>query len=262
MLSRIRAVYARRAILRLLVTRDLKVKYSDSTLGYLWSVLEPLSLVAVYWFVFTQIFTRSVGAEPYILFLVTGLLPWQAVQGVINESTRVLTRDKKLVRSTNLPRETWILRSVGTRMTELMFTVPVIVLFAIIYRNDIEVTAYIFAVPAAIIIQAILLTGIALVLAPLTVLFADLERLIRVISRLLFYASPVIYSTADVPDGLRELYAFNPVAGILEVYRAVFFPELFLGWGPTLISAGMSVAILLLGMFVFHGLERRVLKEI
>ena len=102
MISRLRAIYVRRDILRLLLSRDLKVKYADSKLGYLWSVLDPLLMAGVYWFVFTQIFPRGVGREPYILFLLLGMLPWNWASGVIGDSANALTADAKLVRSIQL----------------------------------------------------------------------------------------------------------------------------------------------------------------
>ena len=114
MVRRIRAIVARRDILRLLVARDLKIKYADSKLGYLWSVLDPLLMSGVYWFVFTQIFTRGVGASPTCSSCCAGCCPGTGANGVIRDSSRALTADAKLVRSSNLSREVWILRVVGS----------------------------------------------------------------------------------------------------------------------------------------------------
>ena len=69
-------LYVTRSILAVLIRRDLKLRYADSMLGYVWTVLEPLMMGSIYWFVFTMIFHRNVGAEPYIIFLLAGLLPW------------------------------------------------------------------------------------------------------------------------------------------------------------------------------------------
>ena len=93
-----------RHALWLLTTRDLKVRYSTSVLGYLWSVLDPLVMAAIYWFVFTQVFQRPVGTEPYIVFLLAALLPWMWFNGAVSDSTRAFLKDAKLVRSTMIPR--------------------------------------------------------------------------------------------------------------------------------------------------------------
>jgi ABC-2 type transport system permease protein len=84
--SRIGNLWGRRRVLWLLVTRDLKVKYAGSALGYFWSVLEPLMLAGVYWFIFTKLITRSIGEAPYVIFLLCGVLPWQFTGGSLRAS--------------------------------------------------------------------------------------------------------------------------------------------------------------------------------
>ena len=93
-----------RRSLWLLTTRDLRVRYSTSFLGYFWSILDPLVMAAIYWFVFTQVFHRGVGHEPYIVFLLSGLLPWMWFTGSVSDATVAFTREAKLVRSTTIPR--------------------------------------------------------------------------------------------------------------------------------------------------------------
>ncbi len=266
MLTRVRSVVARRQILALLIARDLKLKYAKSALGYFWSVLEPLLMVGVYWFVFTRIFPRSVGQAPYVLFLVLGLLPWYWASGVINDSSRAFTRDARLVRSSNLSREIWVLRVVGSKAVEFLFSLPVALLFVVIYQAS--PSAYLWAWPLAMLLQAVFLVGVGLILAPLTVLYNDIERLIRVLSRILFYLSPVIYGVQDVqtrdtvPEWLQRIYVLNPLSGIFDLYRAAFFPKFFAGWHEVGVAAVVSIGVLVAGMIVFRRLEGAVLKEV
>lgn len=264
MVSRPRAVYARRDILRLLIFRDLKVKYSDSKLGYFWSVLDPLLMSGVYWFVFTQIFSRGVGREPYLLFLLLGMLPWNWASGVINASMRALTADAKIVRSSNLSREVWVLRVVGAKAVEFLLSLPVLLLFVLIYRQ--RLSWYTLAFPLAMLIQTVFLVGVGLMLAPLAVLYDDVKRLMRVAMRVLFYLSPVIYGLRDVerraPEWAGHLFVLNPLAGSFDLYRASLFPGFFAGWTEVGIAAVVAVGFLVLGMSVFARLERRVLKEL
>ena len=100
----------------MLVVRDLKVKYAGSVLGYFWSILDPLMMAGVYWFVFTKLIHRQLGEAPYIVFLLCGMLPWQWFNAALRSSMKALTKDAKLVRSTNLPREIWVLRTVGVQV--------------------------------------------------------------------------------------------------------------------------------------------------
>ncbi|HEX7834946.1 MAG TPA: ABC transporter permease, partial [Pseudolysinimonas sp.] len=220
----------------LLTTRDLKVRYSTSFLGYFWSVLEPLVMAGIYWFVFTQIIHRAVGAEPYMVFLLGGLLPWTWFNGAISDATRAFTREAKLIRSTTIPRTIWVARLVLSKGIEFVFSIPVLAFFAIVSGATLHWQAVLF-VPA-ILLQVALTLGIGLIVAPLVVFFRDLERAVRLILRFLFYASPIVYGLHDLRDlGLERLGAFNPLAGVISLYRAAFFPEL-LDWFAVAVSAG------------------------
>jgi ABC-2 type transport system permease protein len=255
-----RTPFARyRHSLWLLTQRDLRVRYSTSVLGYFWSILDPLVMAGIYWFVFTQVFQRTVGNEPYIVFLLAALLPWMWFNGAISDCTRAFLREAKLIRSTRIPRTIWVNRLVLSKGIEFIAAVPVLIIFAIFSGAQINVDAVFF--PLAILIQAVLTAGVGLIVAPLVVFFRDLERAVKLILRFLFYASPIIYGTSDLPEQLHFWAAFNPLSGIFSLYRAAFFPN-ELDWFVVGVSAAMSVAFLAIGLLVFSRTERAVLKEI
>ncbi|NYD54962.1 ABC transporter permease [Microbacterium pseudoresistens] len=245
----------------LLSARDLKVRYATSFLGYLWSVLDPLIMSAIYWFVFTQVFHRTVGEEPYILFLITALLPWVWFNTSVGDFTRAFRKDARLVRSTAIPRSIWVNRVVLTKGVEFLCSIPVLIVFILFNLDHVHINPGLLWFPVGVLLQTILLIGLGLLVAPLCVLFSDLERTTALILRALFYASPVIYSVADLPAPFDVLGAFNPLAGIFTLYRVGFFPD---QWHttPVIIAVVMSVGFLALGMLVFRSLERTVLKEL
>jgi ABC-2 type transport system permease protein len=249
----------------LLTARDLKVRYSTSALGYLWSVLDPLVMSAIYWFVFTQVFQRTVGHEPYIVFLITALLPWVWFNAAVSDFTRAFNKDARLVRSTAIPRSIWVNRIVLSKGIEFLCSLPVLVLFVVVAsfdpRHPIEFNWGLLLFPVAVLLQTVLLVGLGLLVAPLCVIWTDLERTTKLILRALFYASPVIYGVSDLPGIFETLAAFNPLSGIFALYRVGFFPG---EWDPWVISVGavMSFAFLALGILVFRRLERPVLKEL
>jgi ABC-2 type transport system permease protein len=248
-----------RRSLWLLTTRDLRVRYSTSALGYLWSILDPLVMAGIYWFVFTQVFDRQVGHEPYIVFLLTGLLPWMWFTGSVSDATRAFTSEAKLVRSTTIPRTIWVSRQVLSKGIEFVLSIPVLAIFAIATGAALHWEAVYFLL--AIVIQAALTLGIGLIVAPLVVFFRDLERAIKLGLRFAFYASPIIYGIQDLPENLQMLGAFNPLSGIISLYRAAFFPQQ-LNWFDVGISAAMALAFLGIGLLVFRRTIRTVLKEI
>jgi len=248
-----------RRTLWLLTSRDLKVRYSTSALGYVWSILDPLVMSAIYFFVFTVVFRRDVGGEPYIVFLLSGLLAWMWFTGAVSDSTRAFLREAKLVRSTKIPRTIWVGRLVASKGIEFLLSLPVLAVFAIVAGAQLHWQVVFF--PLAIVLQAVLVTGVGLLVAPLVVFFRDLERATKLVLRFLFYASPIIYGTQDLPERFHLLAAFNPLSGIFGLYRSAFFPDQ-LDLLEVLVGAGMSLLLLAVGILVFRRAERAVLKEI
>ena len=249
-----------RHTLFLLTSRDLKVRYSTSVLGYFWSILDPLVMSGIYFFIFTVVFQREdIGAQPYIVFLLSGLLPWMWFNGAVSDSTRAYIRGAKLIRSTKIPRTIWVSSLVLSKGTEFIASLPVLAIFAIFSSAVLHWQAVFFVLGVAL--QAILLIGIGLIVAPLVVFFRDLERAVKLALRFLFYASPIIYGVHDLPAELHVWAAFNPLSGIFSLYRGAFFPE-ELDLFTILVSAGLSAVILVIGVLVFKRTERAVLKEI
>jgi ABC-2 type transport system permease protein len=259
--ERLRRVIQYRRILQLMVRRDLKVRYAGSSLGYVWTVLDPLLTAAVYWFLFTKIFHRTAGPQfsPYMLYLVTGQLPWFWFTSAISAGARSLRSEAQMVRSTNVPRELWIIRSILSKGVEYFFGLPVLALFALAYMK--EPSWKVVFLPIAWVVEFAILLGLGLILAPLTVLLRDLDRVIPIVLRLLYFCSPVLYSVTRLPKSYQFIYSFNPTVGFLEVSHATFFPEA-MRWSYVWHSAIWAVIFLAIGFFVFTRLERTVLKEI
>lgn len=243
----------------LLTKRDLRIRYSTNVLGYLWSFLDPLVMSAIYWFIFTVVFERSVGADPYIVFLLAGLLPWAWFSGSIAENSRAFLRDAKIIRSTNIPRSIWILKTVLAKGIEFLLSLPVLALFAFASGASINILIVLF--PLALILQTLLVTAFGLILAPLVLFFRDLERATKLILRFMFYASPIIYSANDLPDPFVAWGALNPLFGIFSIYRSMFFAEQ-LNWYLIGVSSAVILILLALSMFIFSRSESQVLKEI
>lgn len=263
-LNVVRELVRTRKVLWILIRRDLKVRYADAILGYVWSVLEPLLMGGVYWFVFTKIFERKIGGEPYIVFLLAAMLPWMWFASGLTEGAKALRSQRRLVASTALPRQIWVLRSVGSKGIEFLFSIPVFVAFTIIFPP--QINGHMWLVLLGMLLQLILLLGLGFLLAPLMMLFRDLEPLIRVATRALFYASPVIYGINDIaqrgiPESLQSVYPWNPMAGIIECYRAGFFSGP-VRWDAIIIAALISTITFVVGWATFMKLESRVLKEI
>lgn len=264
MFRRFSAVFAKRAVLWTLVRRDLQIRYAQSALGYLWTILDPLLMASVYFVVFTYVFgARDVGATPYFLYLVVGLLAWQWFSAAITDCTQTLRREARLVRSTNLPREIWVVRVVLAKGIEYVLALPVLIGFTVFYLFTGETHVswrLLFFIPA-LVLQSLLILGIGLMLAPLNVMFLDTQRLVRIALRFGFYLTPILYSVQAVPEALRPAVMVNPMSGILELYRAGFF-DVDVHWMSVVSSVVVVLLLVVIGSTVFRRMERAVLKEI
>ncbi|WP_066515246.1 ABC transporter permease [Curtobacterium ammoniigenes] len=249
-----------RNALWLLTSRDLRVRYSTSALGYIWSILDPLLMSLIYWFVFTKIFHRGgAGEDPYITFLLTALLPWMWFTGAVSDSTRAFTSEARLIRSTTIPRSIWVARIDLSKGIEFLLSIPVLALFAIFSGAHLHWQVVYF--PLAVIMEGALIYGLGLIIAPLVVFFRDLERAVKLILRFAFYASPIVYSPLALSHGVHDVFALNPLAGIIGMYRAAFFPKQ-LDLHEVIAAAIVTLVVLAIGVAVFRRSERRVLKEL
>ncbi|MHA6752005.1 ABC transporter permease [Dermacoccus nishinomiyaensis] len=282
--NRLARIWAHRATLDTLVRRDLRVRYSRSAIGYLWTLLDPLAMALVYAFVFGVIYGTSAGANspkhvgrestdgvPIVLFLVAGLLAWNWFNNVINESSRALYAERLLVRSTNLPRELWVARVVISKGIEHLLSLPVLIGFILYFwaRGEVHLNwQLVFWLPA-LIIQFILLMGMGLVMAPVTALMDDFARITRIILRVLFYLTPIVYSIHFLDGKIPEkfswvttLFQFNPLTGIIDMYRAGFVSEHGPDWHAWVAALIVALVWLVFGSWVFRKLEPAILKEI
>ncbi|MBE3073888.1 MAG: ABC transporter permease, partial [Actinobacteria bacterium] len=193
LMDRTRAVTERRQVLWTLVVRDLRVRYSRSVLGYVWTVLDPLLMSCIYFVIFVFIFKRGgVGHQPYFLFLVTGLLSWQWFAGSLSDTSGALLSDAKLVRSTNLPREIWVVRVVIAKGVEYVLSLPVLAAFTVYYavQGKVHFNPGLLLFPLGMVMEFVLLIGMGLLLAPVTALVTDMARVIKIVLRMLFYLTP------------------------------------------------------------------------
>jgi ABC-2 type transport system permease protein len=267
MIERTVAVWSKHKVVATLVRRDLRVRYAASVLGYVWTILDPLLMSLIYFVVFVYIFKRhDLGHSPYFLFLVIGLLSWQWFSAALTDTSRALLSEARLVRSTRLPREVWVVRVVLSKGVEYLLSLPVLVAFVALYlvRGEAHLNHWLVLFPVGVVVQAVALLGLGLFLAPVTVLVTDMQRVVRIVLRMLFYITPVIYTAQLVPAPWDKLTWLNPMTGVLEMMRAGFFrhDKYPIVWGAIISSFVVSVVFLLVGAAVFRRLERAVLKEI
>jgi ABC-2 type transport system permease protein len=262
-------IWSHRNVLRVLVLRDLAVKYQQSILGYFWSLIEPLTMGLIYWFIFGVLYdTRSAFVHgSYPLFILSGIFAWQWFSSGLMESTSALTAQARLITTIKVPREVFPIGRVTGRFAEYLAGLPILIIAAILFHGDVTWRTLI-GLPLAVILQFILLAGCALLLSSLNVMLRDVERFIRLAQRFLMYAAPIIYplervmNAKGVPHWVKEVYQINPLVGIIQLQHAAWFPKEWPSTNLLLVSAAGCLITLFVGWWTFHRLEPSVLKEL
>jgi ABC-type polysaccharide/polyol phosphate export permease len=256
-----------RYLLRNLVARDLKARYRDSVLGVLWSVLNPLFLMAV----FTVLFTVLANSEirQYPIFVLVGLIPWNFFSGSLTTGTTSVTGSSALIKKVYFPRE--LLPASALLSNLVNFGFSFLVLVAFLYLFGIGLTVHALWVPLILLTQLIFTLGLCLLLGSLTVFYRDVLMILEVVLLAWFFLTPVFYSLELFGDSAtlfgitfnpaQVMRWLNPMASIIDGYRTVL-------WG-TYDSAGpapmnpaylartfvTSVIVLIVGYGVFTRLS-------
>jgi ABC-2 type transport system permease protein len=268
-------VWRARNVMRFLVRRDLAVKYQASVLGYLWSLIEPLMMGAIYWFVFDFLYGERSGppggGPPYIVYLMSGIFAYMWVNGVLSETTGSLTGQKNLITTMNVPREVFPIGRVMARLVEFAAGMPILLAIVLLMNATHPADQQagfgwsLLAIPLAVLLQVVFLIGVGLLLSSINVMLRDVERFMRLVQRLVFYGSPIIYPYQLVADKLGDwvwIYNLNPLVGILELFHAAWYPQIFPSAGLLAMTAAVAVVTFIGGWLVFRRLEPSVLKEL
>jgi ABC-2 type transport system permease protein len=256
--ARAAQLWRRRDVLKVLLLRDLKRKYAVSYLGYAWTLLEPALLIAIYWLVWGHV--GRLNIEHYPLFIATAMMPWLWFRQAVGSATSAIYGNKRLVTSISLPREIYPVSGMLTRTVEFFISLPLVWALAAAYRTP--PSRYAFVLPLAILLELTLITGVSLLISSLATLFRDVERAMQAFMRVLFYLTPVIYPTGRLHGSIHLLFVLNPLVGIFDLNRAVFFPDTPITGQMVAISIIGSVFFLVVGWAVFMRLEKSMLKEL
>lgn len=240
-------------LLSVLLAKELKVRYKNSILGYLWSLLNPLTMALIFYFAFKVIL--RVPIENYSFFLITGLFPWQWFSNSVSSSTGILLGNASIIKKVNFPRHFIPLANVLNDLTHFLLTIPVIAGFGLFF--GVYPTLWWFVgIPALILAQFLITYGLSLFVASANLFFRDLERLVGIFLMVLFYGTPIFYDLTLVPESLRAYLYLNPMTGIISCWRELFLKGSFY-FSFYIIYLSYALLVFLFGLFVFRKLSPR-----
>jgi homopolymeric O-antigen transport system permease protein len=248
-------VFQYRDLVRALVARDLKVRYRRSTLGFVWTMLQPLLMMIVLRVVFGKIFTTKMMLN-FPVYALAGILFWNFFSQSIVASMNSLRGNAQLLQKLPVPKAVFPLATVISGVVNLFFAL--LPLFLILLATHQPLTLALFFLPVSILLAAVFTLGAGLLLSPLAVFFTDTVELITVLLTLLLYLTPVFYPKDIVPPNLLWIVRYNPLRSILEVFR----DPIYYGKVPPLSHLVVSVVITAiafgLGAWVFRRSSDRI----
>ena len=260
MIAQLRQIFSYREAVRNFVVRDLKVRYSHSVLGFVWSMLNPLMLMLVFWVVFT--FIVGQGMPRFPVYLLAGLLPWNFLSVSILFATVSITTNGPLINRVYFPRE--ILPVSTTLANGVHFLLALIPFFLILLAYRSPLGWSLLWLPLVLVVQTLFILGLAFFLSSVNVYLRDTQQVIDVLTQAWFFMTPIIYSIDQVPNHTLKLLVMvvNPMASLVTNYRHI----LYSGEQPDLpllaITAAEAVIVFLIGLFVFRRLSPAFAEEI
>jgi lipopolysaccharide transport system permease protein len=254
-----------------LVIRTLKIRYKGSTLGFFWTLLTPLAMMAIY-YVFIGILADFRAG--FITQLLTGVIFWQFGSMCIGDAPNCIAGYSNLVKKTYFPRLILPLSMVIANFINYLLSLAVLIILLIVISlsggGKIDLTMF-WLLPLVLILQLSLVMGIVFLVSSLNVFFRDIAHLVSIVMQALFFMTPIIYPTEMVKDRLAdkypalfELYILNPFTSLVSLFRKAFLGdtvEIPFVWSFPL-SLCLSVMVLLFGLYVFNRMEPHFADEL
>ena len=261
MRTRLRELWAYREILLNLVRKELKVKYTASVLGAVWSILNPIVFLAVFSFV-TKVLQNQIPDFP--VFLLSGLLAWNLFSAALLQGSRSVIDNANLVKKVAFPREILPLSSIGVALVDFVLQSAVLLFFIFVSGHGLGAAALVLY-PLAILTVLVFTVAVVFWVSALNVRYRDVGHLLNLGLLVWFWLTPIVYQAALVQNyftnrgtpGLWNLYLLNPLAPIvLGFQRALYgsptqdgiqvLPDVSVAWNAGVLGIVLAASTLLL----------------
>jgi lipopolysaccharide transport system permease protein len=252
------SLYEYRELIKNLVISDLKVKYSNSILGFAWSMLNPMLMMIVLYFVFSNLYHDKAGLAQFLLI---GLFSWRFFANGTTMAMGSIVGKSSLVNKVYIPREVLTLSSALSSLVssflEFIAMIPIIILAG----TSLSLTFVLF--PLVHVLYFIVIYGISLFLASLYVYYRDLNQIWEVIIQIGFFVCPVIYDPQSVvPKQYLPYYMLNPITVLIGMYRDIFIYGTIPTASDFLIVIAFGAVLVVAGTMTFNKLSRRFAEEV
>jgi lipopolysaccharide transport system permease protein len=250
----LRELYRYRDLLYFLTFRSIKVLYAQSAIGIGWAVLQPLCAMLI----FTVVFGRFAGIPsdgvPYAVFSFAALVPWTYFSNALLESANSLVNQSQMITKVYFPRVILPMSGVLAKLVD--FSVAMAILLALRAYYSVAPNWNVLALPLLVVLMVVAAAGLGMWLTALAIHYRDVKHALNFVVQLIMYATPVVYSASIVPLKWQNVYAINPMVGVIEGFRAALLGTRPMPWDWIGIGALSAAAMLVSGLFYFRYRER------
>jgi lipopolysaccharide transport system permease protein len=242
-----------------MIWRDIKVRYKQTMLGAAWAIIQPVMTMIVFNFVFVTVAKVPTDGIPYPIFAFTALLPWGLFVTALNQASRSLTSNHNMITKIYFPRLILPVSSVLAGLVDFAIAF-VILIVLMIYFKVAPAWNVLWALPLFLLLAIVTALGVALWLSAINVKYRDVNYALPFITQFWLFVTPVAYSSKVISENLSEkwllIYSLNPMAGVVNGFR---WALLGAGSGPDAalwVSVGISLLVLISGIFYFRSMEK------
>lgn len=250
----LRDLWLYRELIFFMIWRDIKVRYKQTLLGAAWAVIQPVLTMLVFNFIFGTVAKVNTEGIPYPIFSYTALLPWGLFTGALNNASRSLTSNTNMITKIYFPRLVLPLSSVLGGLVDFAIAFVILIVMMIYYK--VSPTVAVWWLPLFLLLTIVTALGVALWLSAINVQYRDVNYVLPFLTQFWLFLTPVAYSAKVISAKWQLVYSLNPMAGVVNGFR---WALLGTNSGPNLnmaVSAGISLFILISGLFYFRSMER------
>jgi len=269
MKERLAELFRYRELVLNLVIRDLKVRYKNSVLGFLWSLLSPLAMMMVFTIVFTFMMPNN-NIEKFPVFVLCALLPWNFFRDSVMRSITSIVGNASLIKKVYFPREVLPLSVVLSNLVNLLLAL--LVLFAMLFIFRIKLTVWALLLPLVIFTQLLFTLGLGLIAATANVFYRDTRMIMNVVMQAWFFLTPIFYPIDILPKHRlvlgfdlnihRLAYILNPMASLIATYRVILYHGARPAVDFFLRTFITSLLMLIIGYLIFMRYSRVFAEEV
>lgn len=243
-----------RDLVKNLVSKEIKIRYTGAALGFLWSLGNPLVVTLTYYVVFTYILPSN--QDRFALHLVTGIVHWMLLSQIFSQSGEWLINNSSLIRKLRFPR---ILLPLSSALTTFVFWCAAMLVYAVLFPLlGGVVTGALLWYPLVLVAFLALIMGVGLALSVIQITVRDAKHFMDILVPLLFWVTPIVWVTSSLPLETAQMVAFNPIAPYFNSFNHILHDGVVPDTRDMFICVGLGAASLLMGLAMFKKADKLV----